>query len=423
VEVWLYLPAIAAASWAVLTEAPDWLLVSLIAYALAFAAAAKGVSGVRLLAVPVLALSLAIPLPGPLENEVLWLLQRFAASGTVWVHGLFGLGTTGEGVTLQRAETTFLVIEECSGLRTLLMLTLVSLVIRELFREGGVRMWLVVILSVPIACVANLLRVAWVAASDVTALSGGHASQGILTLSGGTLAAFALARLLCRPERGSAESKASAAPLRWRTACIAMLVTTVLVYQLPGWPASPAEERLDRFEGRGGWVGEELSPDWLFFGSLPLTSVVQRRFERTHEDMGLEVVELFVGLDNLREPRSSPFSSKLVVPARDWSVESHQRQKDWRLFREIDVVVAKRGHERVLVRVWRPGSEELWAETLRSLFALERGPFARERARTVVRIATPLRGDTAGAHREAQRTLDRFVVNFREPLDALEGDG
>jgi len=419
-----FAPGILAAAWSALNDAPDWLLLSLDAHLLAFAAWTRGRAGVRVLITPAIALLFAVPLPGPFENEVIWSLQRFAASGTVWLHGLAGLGTTGDGVMLSRQGSGFLVIETCSGLRTLLILSLVSLVIRDLFRESGWRSWLAVVLAPPVACLANLVRVAWVVASGASEASAGHVSQGLSTLAAGTLILFGLAHVFCRAEP---ERRATTPPpcrLPWRLACGVLLVTAAVTHLIPAWPLSEAGRfaALDAFADREEWVGEDLSPDWLFLGSLPFGSVVQRRFERETEGGRIDVVELFAGRESAREPRSSPFSSNLALPARDWGVLQREKRSDWRLFLELDVVVATRGDERALVRTWRPGSERLLHETLRSLFALERGPFGRERPRTFVRLATPLLEGGTADRRAAERILDGFVVDYREALDAL-GEG
>ena len=61
--------------------------------------------------------------------------------------------------------------------------------------------------------------------------------------------------------------------------------------------------------------------------------------------------------------------------------------------------------------VWRPGNERSGAENLRSFFALERGPFARPRARSVVRVATALPDASPASNRAARERIDAVRVD------------
>ena len=68
---------------------------------------------------------------------------------------------------------------------------------------------------------------------------------------------------------------------------------------------------------------------------------------------------------------------------------------------------------------WTLHADAKGVESLRSLFALERGPFARERQRVFLRIAT-VAGEGDSAARHARHWLDRFAHDFRDVLSALE---
>ena len=76
------LAAIGAAGfvWACLTQAAGLLFASAAANLLAFGAAARGRAGVRALLFPSLVLLLGLRIPTPLEDELVWQLQRWAAS-------------------------------------------------------------------------------------------------------------------------------------------------------------------------------------------------------------------------------------------------------------------------------------------------------------------------------------------------------
>jgi hypothetical protein len=93
----------------------------------------------------------------------------------------------------------------------------------------------------------------------------------------------------------------------------------------------------------------------------------------------------------------------------------------WLLGLDADLAVATResGSERALVYSWRLRDEGIWRESLRSLLALESGPFRRERRRAVVRLTTPLPHDGPVARDRAKQTLDRFIRDFRDELAGL----
>jgi exosortase len=145
--------------------------------------------GFRLLryaAVPLLLLALAIPIPAIIFNKVAFPLQLFASSCAVWAMRLFDIPVLRDGniielMPLGSTTTKKLeVVEACSGIRSLM--TLVTLAVVYAYfttpkksgggggRKGGwrgffarhypaLRAVLLVLGAVPIAIIANALRV------------------------------------------------------------------------------------------------------------------------------------------------------------------------------------------------------------------------------------------------------------------------
>jgi len=418
------LVGVVCAVWAKRADAPDWLILSLASNALAFVVAARGAGAVRILAGPLVALLFAMPIPDPLENEIVWVLQRLAARGALWLHSLAGLGTSGTDVMLRRGESGFLVIEECSGLRGVLTLTLVSLVVRDLFAHAGRRAWLVVVLAPPLALVINVVRVAWIASGEAARPGDGHVVQGVLTLLVGSVALFCVGHVLARGREETAAPRPGG-PWPWRAACLALgLLILVSAATSPrAVPVRPPLIRHDRLTDRAGWVGEPVAPDYLFLGKLPIAGIVARRFARRSPGGGqAQVVELFVGTEPPLRPRDSPYSSKLALPGRDWSLRELSTRKDTRLFREVEVGVAARGAQRALVQIWRLGDEGALKENLRSFLSLVGARLERP-PRSVVRLVTPILGEGPKGRRQAQHVLDRFLIAFGGDLEALEQRG
>jgi exosortase len=118
-----------------------------------------GVPLVRELAFPLLLLPFMIPLPAIIYNKITFPLQIFASWVAENVLNLIGIPTLRNGNVLELPSQKLNVAEACSGIRSLLSLTFLSLVYGYFFDR---RLWVRVTLfiaTVPIAILANAGRV------------------------------------------------------------------------------------------------------------------------------------------------------------------------------------------------------------------------------------------------------------------------
>lgn len=422
--------------WAYLTGPRDLLLASLASNLLAVASATRGRAGGRAVLVPALVLLLGLRIPAPLHHELVWQLQLWTARGAAWLMESVGRDVVLGGVLLRSGDGTFLVIESCSGLRGIQVLTLIALLVRELFAGSGARQWLVVCAAPWLGYALNVVRVAVIASSaHPQALAGDvdHTPQGVAVLIVGTAILYGLGWILAggRRHRQAADSPpnaprlGSSAPTHaWRFAAAGLLVLGVLSLGVsPFAPATIAPEPTIEFPSeRAGWSSEELTPDPLFVGALPKRQTLYRRYEKKRQRRPPQVVEVFVGLEVARHPITSRlFSSKLAMPGRDWSLEKSRPARLWTLGLDADLVEASRaaGSEHALVYTWHLRDEGIWREAPRALLALESGPFRREQPRAVVRLLAPLAQDGAVARERAKQTLDRFISDFRDAFAGL----
>jgi exosortase len=145
----------------------------------------------RAVAVPLLLLALAIPIPAIVFNKVAFPLQLFASRCAVWVMQMVGIPVLREGNVIELyplgAATTrrLEVVEACSGIRSLMTLVTLAVVFayftspsdnkgggagddksggpgrggRRLSRFAALRAALIVLAAVPIAIVTNAARV------------------------------------------------------------------------------------------------------------------------------------------------------------------------------------------------------------------------------------------------------------------------
>jgi exosortase len=414
--------------WAPLSHRPDLLLPSLAANGLAFAAAARGRAGFRAVLLPALVLLFGVRLPRPLQNEVVWQLQLWTTEWAGRLLSVAGREFAQGGVILRNADHTFQVIEACSGMNGILILTLVALVVRELFAESGPRQWLLVALAPPLGFVLNVVRVTYVAASpDPEALAGvegDHTTQGLAALMAGTAILYALGRGMAArtPTRRPAPSDPPpAAGVPWAAAALALAVLAVLAWTLPGLAAKPARRPLSRVDfplAAAGWTGKGARIDPIFTGGI--TSGVYRRYQLGEGLDPSERVELLIAYEVPNDPSSIRLlSSKLVSPGPGWDLVRLRRARLWQLDRDVDLAVLARGEERAVVYAWRPRDRGLWRESWRDLLALDASPLRREGKRAAVRLVAyaPNNGQLFLDH--AKQRLDRFVVAFSEALAAL----
>jgi exosortase len=113
----------------------------------------------RKLAFPLFLLLFMVPIPAVLYNRITFPLQLLASQLADSALSLLGIPVLREGNVLELPNQTLSVVEACSGIRSLLSLTFLSLVYGYFFEK---RLWMRVVLffsTIPIAIVANGSRV------------------------------------------------------------------------------------------------------------------------------------------------------------------------------------------------------------------------------------------------------------------------
>jgi exosortase len=100
-----------------------------------------------------------VPIPAVIYNKITFPLQILASQVATGALDLLHVPVMREGNILHLSETSLSVVEACSGIRSLLSLTFLSLVYGYFFEKN---LWLRVALfvaTIPIAIVANASRV------------------------------------------------------------------------------------------------------------------------------------------------------------------------------------------------------------------------------------------------------------------------
>ncbi len=118
-----------------------------------------GTAWVRALAFPLFLLFFMIPIPTVVYNSITFPLQLLASRVSTEALTILQIPVLREGNVLELAEQKLSVVEACSGIRSLLSLTFLSLVYGYFFES---KVWMRVALfvsTIPIAIVANASRV------------------------------------------------------------------------------------------------------------------------------------------------------------------------------------------------------------------------------------------------------------------------
>jgi exosortase len=118
-----------------------------------------GTKYLKVFGFPLFLLFFMVPIPAIIYNQVTFPLQLIASSAAESGISLLQIPVLREGNVLELSSTKLNVVEACSGIRSLLTLTFLSLVYGYFFEK---RTWVRVVLffsTIPIAIIANAGRV------------------------------------------------------------------------------------------------------------------------------------------------------------------------------------------------------------------------------------------------------------------------
>lgn len=166
-----------------------------------------GTAVLRTLAFPLFLLIFMIRIPLFVYQQITYPLQSLASSVASQTLELIGIPVLLDGHVLQLASKRLEVVEACSGIRSLLSLTFLSVAYGHLFER---RLWMKVVLflaTVPIAIVANAGRVTLTGILTVykpdMAEGAYHSFEGWVIFMVELVALLAVHRLLSRLAGGS----------------------------------------------------------------------------------------------------------------------------------------------------------------------------------------------------------------------------
>jgi exosortase len=113
----------------------------------------------RALLFPLFLLVFMVPIPAIIYTQITFPLQLLASRAAELALTLIGVPVFREGNILELPSQRLSVVEACSGIRSLLSLTFLSLVYAYFFDRKVWMRWVLLIAAVPIAILANAFRV------------------------------------------------------------------------------------------------------------------------------------------------------------------------------------------------------------------------------------------------------------------------
>ncbi|MGH7492065.1 MAG: exosortase/archaeosortase family protein [bacterium] len=130
-------------------------------------------------------LGFMVPLPYVLYHRLAFPLQQLASFGAFQAMQLFGIPGMREGNILHFSGFSMEVIEACSGLRSMMILSALAALLAYMSNLPSGLRWILFMAAVPLAVIANVLRLIVIAALGI--FWNTEAAQGILHEGSGIL--------------------------------------------------------------------------------------------------------------------------------------------------------------------------------------------------------------------------------------------
>ncbi|MBW2541836.1 MAG: exosortase-associated EpsI family protein [Deltaproteobacteria bacterium] len=432
--------------WGYYVDAMDLVLVSFILVTIGTGLLWFGVRFARELAIPWVVLAFAYPVPAVVTNQAFYALRLWAATHSAALLRFVGVPVFKEGNVISGPGVIAQVIDTCSGLRSIEILTLVAVFYVSWFPARRLRQALLVVSAPLVAYGFNLIRICVIAVAPTSEYSAAHTFQGLTVYFGAIAGLIVIDRVLghllpgkARPRR--VEPRATTAPGvqqvsqseghpevsteagedsaiaprssgRIGAAAIAVLAAVMLGVSIgmPRWsvPEEQAEVAAIRLPAEfHGWKRtERIRPDDGYLSTVRFSKTEYWIYERDGEE-----ISVFVGVDDRGSRSRSPLSRKNEVPRRGFEVLQRDSVTLEPLEMPVTRVVAQSQLANVLTYTWYEESEGLIGEILRALFAADLSPFRRVEPARVIRVATAVDSNPA-ARVEEEANLRAFAASL-----------
>jgi exosortase D (VPLPA-CTERM-specific) len=361
---------------------------------------AIGLSGIRLLAFPLLYLLAAIPPPTFLQYELSSRLQLWSSALGVGVLHLIGVTAYREGNVIDLGPIQLQVVEACSGLRYLFPLTALTLLAAYLYREVLWKKAFLVLSSIPISILLNGLRIGVIGV--LVGTYGQAAAEGFTHFFEGWIFFVASLALLCTemwvlarvgsaaprrsfpeliglPTLGGAIPPSVApsaatiffAPVIVAGGLLALAAAAAPTIDPEEFPPPPARQSLVDFPLQlGGWKGVSAPMERQYLDALALDDYVMADYTTVDR----HPVNVYVAYYLSPKKGRSSHSPKQCIPGGGWEITSFEPTRidpvsGGQPGQEINrVVVQKDGHKQIVYYWFKQRDRWITSEYLVKFF-------------------------------------------------------
>lgn len=393
-------------------SSPELSLLSAVTFGLGAGSLLGGRPLMRRLAMPLVLLLFALPLPRSLYLPWVYELERATVGFAAWAIQWLQIPAMRVGEILTLPTARFMVIETCSGAGSIAILTLLAVFWVGLTQAPLVRAIALIAVAPPLALLLNGVRVVTLILTPGSEGARLHALQGVLLFQGGILGLWLIDRALIRllptqPQAPGATVAEGQRPAWARlTACCGLAaLVSVAAPAAPPRPAVPPWSMALPAELLGA-PSEPRPVDHRFLGSL--------RFAWSqHAAYGTDgtAVDVFVASGDPEDPRTALNSPKNRVSGRGHEILSVESQPLGEIGLFGEEVIALRKSRRVLSWVLYEGQAGPWAEAVTGALGLRPPALGTTTRQRLLRLST-MAGNSLGDLNTARARLDASLTLF-----------
>ncbi|MFN0038559.1 MAG: VPLPA-CTERM-specific exosortase XrtD, partial [Burkholderiales bacterium] len=337
-----------------------------------------GVSGFRVILVPVCVLIFMVPLPNYFLREISQALQLLSSGIGVAVIRLFDISVHLEGNVIDLGSMKLQVVEACSGLRYLFPLMTLGFIAAYFFKEKFWKRAVLFLSTIPVTVLMNSLRIGLIGIAveyggksmaegflhDFEGWAVFMACTGVLIVEMWLLSRWSVPRRPLREVFGLELPASSPAGVPRNTrrlptpflSAVVLVVAVATIFLLLPKPVhhAPARKEFSAFPlEMGAWTGRADRIDPIYLEQLMLSDYLLVDYVQE----GTRPVNFYVSWYNSQADGNSAHSPKACIPGDGWEISDftraqlHSVQFAGRPL-EVNRVVIQKGEYRQLVYYW-----------------------------------------------------------------------